>query len=195
VSNLKEFPQEIWKDISGYEGYYQVSNLGNVKSMSRIVPGPRVPIRVKERILKPIKNNQGYNQVVLSKQNRKNVLVHRLVAFAFLENPDNLPDINHLDSNPLNNKLSNLEWCTATSNQEHANLYGRGPNRMGTKCYRSKINEATVLKVLSLYTKISQVEISKMLGLHKAHVSKIIHGKCWSQLTGIKSKEKIFRNN
>lgn len=105
---------EIWKDIIGYENLYQGSNWGRVKSLERI---DCIGHHRKERILKPVPDKDGYLRVGLRKNNkRKNFLVHRLVAQAFLDNPNNLPEVNHRDENPQNNFVSNLEWCSAKYN-------------------------------------------------------------------------------
>jgi hypothetical protein len=105
--------QEIWKDIKGYEGLYQVSNLGRVKSLERYKTNWSKKQCVKERVLKPILANTGYYMVVLSKNGiTKSVLVHRLVAETFLSNPNNLEQVNHKDENKLNNNIDNLEFCT-----------------------------------------------------------------------------------
>lgn len=102
--------EEIWKDIEGYEGLYQVSNLGNVRSLNWRKIG-----KVKNLYLK--KQNRGYLHVELTKDGvRKAVTVHRLVATAFLPNPLNLPVINHIDENKENNRVDNLEWCTSNHN-------------------------------------------------------------------------------
>ena len=98
--------KEYWKPVVGYEGLYMVSNWGRVKSMNYNHSG-------KERILKLIPNRYGYLYVNLYKNNiKKKYLVHRLVAEAFIDNPDNLPQVNHRDENKLNNNVDNLEWCT-----------------------------------------------------------------------------------
>lgn len=108
---------ETWKDIEGFEGLYQVSNLGRIKSFCKSTKY-NCP---DEMILKPSIANSGYCQVTLySKPLKKKFLVHRLVATAFIPNPNNLPQINHKDENPLNNNCANLEWCTARYN----NAYG-----------------------------------------------------------------------
>lgn len=112
--------EEVWKDIRGYEQVYQVSNLGRVKSLERVVDFGRSYRTVHEMILKQYIQNNGYVWVGLHKNNtQKRMLVHRLVAMAFIPNPDNLPEVNHKDENPLNNTLSNLEWCTRKYNENY----------------------------------------------------------------------------
>lgn len=97
--------KEVWKDIQGYEGLYQVSNLGNVKSLNYNRTG-------KERILTPGNNKSGYFNVVLSKNGITKIFyVHKLVAYTFIENPENLPEVNHIDEDKTNNCVSNLEFC------------------------------------------------------------------------------------
>ena len=117
--------KEIWKDIKGYEGLYQVSNLGRVKSL------PKYHTKY-EKILHPTANiRDGRMSVLLCKspKERKRINVHRLVAIAFLENPNNYPEINHKDENPQNNCVSNLEWCTRKYNMN----YGTTPQRLNIK--------------------------------------------------------------
>lgn len=100
---------EEWKTIEGYPNY-MVSNMGRVKSLGNNKAR-------KEKILKGAKNNMGYLQVVLCKEGKtKTYLIHKLVALAFLENPDNLPEINHIDEDKSNNCVSNLEWCNRSYN-------------------------------------------------------------------------------
>lgn len=114
--------KEIWKDIEGFEGMYQVSNMGNVKSLKRTIwnSGKGCYRTVHERILKANKNNDGYLQVQLHQDGkRERYLVHRLVATAFLPNPDNLPQVNHIDENKENNCMDNLEWVTCKENANH----------------------------------------------------------------------------
>ncbi len=115
---------ENWKDIEGYEGLYQISDLGRVKSLERKVKHSRGGLQiVKERILKhviKISNYRSYYRVVLSKNgNHKTVKIHRLVALAFIDNPENKMQVNHVDNNPLNNCASNLEWMTNRENVTH----------------------------------------------------------------------------
>ena len=109
--------KEIWKDIEGYEGLYQVSNTGLIKSFKKWKRAHQPD----EYFLKPSISDNGYCQVTLYKDKKRNkFLIHRLVASAFIKNPKNYPHINHKDENKLNNNVSNLEWCTVAYN----NAYG-----------------------------------------------------------------------
>ena len=115
---------EVWKDIQGYEGYYQVSNLGRVRSLDRNVQHNtkhgNVALR-KGKILKCKKDLDGYSIINLSKQNnRTNKKVCRLVAQAFIPNFQNKPQVNHKDGNKSNDNVENLEWVTAKENMQHA---------------------------------------------------------------------------
>lgn len=105
---------EYWADIVGYEGMYQISNLGNVKSLERLSPQGHL---VSERIMRQYKNNSGYKIVDLTKNGtRKHWLVHRLVAEAFVENPNGYNEVDHIDTNKDNNSADNLRWCTHSQN-------------------------------------------------------------------------------
>jgi len=118
---------EIWKDIKNYEGYYQISNKGRVKSLNRIVPHSYSgKLTLPEKILKLHKKSNGYYTVSLCKNTRKGIrfYVHRLIAEAFIPNPQNYIEINHIDGNGYNNSLSNLEWCTHSYNMNHAVITG-----------------------------------------------------------------------
>lgn len=110
---------EEWRDIAGYEGLYQVSNTGYVRSLDRIKPDGR---RQRGRYMKTSYDACGYEYVSLSKHNKaKKVSVHRLVAIAFIPNPDGLPQVNHKDEVRNHNSADNLEWCTFLYNQNYGN--------------------------------------------------------------------------
>lgn len=120
---------ELWKNIDGYGGRYMVSSYGNIKSMVYNLP----------RLLAPDKGSRGYMRVTLcNKTQMKRFLVHRLVAVAFVHNPENKPHVNHIDNNPSNNNVSNLEWATRAENIQHAVKQGRKPSynkgRFGANC-------------------------------------------------------------
>lgn len=126
--------QEIWKDVIGYEGLYQVSNLGKVKALEKYVnSGIKNNNKVKRKsVLLKQHVKLGYYEVCLTKNNKKHFIkVHRLVAQAFIPNQNNLPQVNHKDENTLNNNVSNLEWCTAKYNcnygNRNKNIYKNNP--------------------------------------------------------------------
>lgn len=122
--------QEIWKPIDGFEEYYSVSSYGRVKSYDRIVNLPNGGSYIKKgKILKPHVDSDGYHVVKLfgTKINRF-FKVHRLVALAFIDNPENLSIVNHIDENKQNNHVENLEWCSV----EYNNNYGTRNDRIST---------------------------------------------------------------
>ena len=149
---------EIWKDIEGYEGLYQVSNKGRVKSL----------YKGSERILKPHDNGRGYLRVHLTKENTsKNIRVHRLVALAFIPNPNNLPEINHRDENKKNNCVENLEWCDRGYNVN----YGTRNERVSRKILQYSKSEEFIREWQSA------AEVKRVLGIDRAHISACCKGK------------------
>lgn len=121
---------EIWKAVPGYEGLYEVSNCGRVRSLDRVVHRPKGDYVHKGRILKPGIASNGYYTVNLSKDGKGDTkTVHWLVAKAFLPNPNNLPYINHKDEGRTNNHVDNLEWCTPSYNSR----YGTTQKRLSAK--------------------------------------------------------------
>lgn len=122
---------EIWKAVPGYEGLYELSNMGRVRSLDRIVRASGVSKRrAFGRVLNPYTNKLRYQYVALSKDGKSKTLsVHRLVANVFVPNPNNYSIINHKDENPSNNRADNLEWCTQMYNVH----YGTGMERGDAK--------------------------------------------------------------
>ena len=126
--------KEVWKPIPGYEGYYEVSNLGSIRSVSHVVSGPvnggLRTYSTKSSILKQHVSKVGYIMVSLSKNSKvKHFNLHRLIAKAFIPNPDNLPCVNHKDEDKTNNNVENLEWC---SHKYNAN-WGTNPKRVSVR--------------------------------------------------------------
>lgn len=120
----------MWRDVTGYEGLYQVNERGEVKSLERTKSNNLGQQRVSERILAQVPDKDGYLRVCLSKDGKHTpALVSRLVAREFIPNPDNLPVINHKDENKQNNNVDNLEWCTVRYNT----CYGTGLKRAAMK--------------------------------------------------------------
>lgn len=140
VEPVNKVQQEYWKDVVGYEGLYQVSNLGRVRSCDRIRKDGALLTGV---ILKQAENKLGYKQVNLCKNGHPRLTpVHRIVAMAFLPNPNEWPEVNHLDENPRNNVCENLEWCTHRYNMN----YGTAIARRGQKVSGTFLNRKDLSK-------------------------------------------------
>lgn len=186
---------EIWKEIKGYEGLYEVSDLQRIKSLpKRIQRGKYNAFRnCNEKILKP--SGKRYLMIMLSKNGVKNnILIHRLVAIAFVPNPYNKPQVNHKDGNKLNNSIENLEWCTNSENQLHAfknnlqvkrcfTLKDREDLRkrsLGENNAMSKINSEIVLKIRE--SKLTHLETSKLYNISRQLVGLIKNNKRWTHI-------------
>lgn len=136
--------EEVWKDIDGYEGLYQVSNIGNVKSL-------KFNHGNVEKLIKPF-NNGGYLRVTFRVNRKaKNFLVHRLVAAAFIENPEGKDSVNHIDGDKCNNCVDNLEWVTKSENTRHAIRVGLRPPIC--ECERKKGAENPLSKRVGQFDK------------------------------------------
>lgn len=136
------FRIEEWRDIKGYEGLYQVSNLGRVKSLERVYFHGNRMYSQKERILKQNVGTNGYMSVMLynSGHESKRIMIHILVANAFIYNPYNLPQINHKDENKANNCITNLEWCTCKYNNNYGTKRIRLSKSMKGKVQPKELN-------------------------------------------------------
>ena len=179
---------EKWVPIKGYEGYYEVSSEGNVRSVDRVIRYKNGHYqKFKSRTLKPKITMQGYEQVDLSKNNKvKQVKVHRLVAENFVSNPYGKPQINHIDGIKLNNNVRNLEWCTAEYNMNYGTAMQRAKETYASHYDRSAIakNNAIKKKVIQYtldgkYIKEwdSLTDIQNELGFCRSNISKCCEGK------------------
>ena len=127
---------EVWRDVKGYIGFYQVSNLGRVRSLGRTINyvsrhGTIASRYYDGKIINPTDNGHGYKIVGLRNgDSRRNYYVHRLVADAFIPNPFNLPEVNHKDANRANNRLDNLEWITKIENVRQGSLKRHTPRNL-----------------------------------------------------------------
>lgn len=148
--------EEIWKDIEGYDGIYEVSSWGRVKN-SRT-----------GRVLKAGKDIYGYLFVNVYKNGKRtNYKVHRLVAQAFIPNPQNKPQVNHIDENKENNYVENLEWCTAKENNNHGE-------------HNSRVAKARSIPIICIETGIEYISASDcaiQMGLHQQNINKVLKGK------------------
>ncbi len=174
---------EIWKDIKGYEGEYQISNFGRVKGLDRkIVYGNESKGEYhtkKETILKSTVSGK-YEMIKLKGNN--SVTIHSLVANHFIPKIKGKSYINHIDQNPLNNFYKNIEWCTQSENIKSANEAGNG--NIGTKQADVKLNENKVLliKKLLFQSKFKQKEIAEKFGVSPTTISDIKHGRKWKHI-------------
>lgn len=156
--------KEVWKDIKGYEGLYQVSNQGRIWNVKT------------QRILKPINAGNGYYRVHLTAKNgkRKCELIHRLVALVFLPNPNNYPVVNHKDENPANNALDNLEWCSQRYNVN----YGARNQKCAETLKKSQGYKDVIQvegdKEIARFP--SQAEASRQTGIQQANIGKVLRG-------------------
>ena len=127
--------KEIWKDVPGYEGIYIVSNLGNLKSLDRyITRNDGITYLKRGKIIQPVENKDGYLQCKLCRDGECHTTrVHRIVANAFIANPNNLPEINHKDCNRKNNHVDNLEWTTHLENVQYSTNLGHYKTKSGAE--------------------------------------------------------------
>ena len=180
--------KEIWKDIVGYEGLYQVSNLGKVKSLDRVCHNPRYGKQKRRgNIMRPSPNNYGYLQVRLSKLGKsKTHKVHRLVALAFLTENRLKKEVNHKDGNKENNCFSNLEWVNRSENVKHAFDIGIKPKPRGEKNGGSRLTESQVLKIRNEYDGfrggVSMDFLADKYNVGRTTIARIIHRKTWKHI-------------
>lgn len=179
--------KEVWKPVVGFEGVAEVSNLGRVRSLDRVVKSRNgvVSGRIKSQRV----SNSGYNQVGLYIDGKQyQLLVHRLVAKAFIDNPDNLPEVNHIDENRLNNSESNLEWVTRSGNARHSIKKFRGSLAGG-----AKLNEKDVIVIKQLLREgnLSQVAIASRFGVTNHTIHKIKAGVNWAWLNSHSDLEEV----
>lgn len=179
--------EEIWKPVKGYEDLYEVSNLGRVRSFDRLYRIERDKyhgeIKKKGRVISGNHGGKHYYQVFLFREGKgKTALVHRLVAEAFIPNPENNPQVNHKDGDKHNNKVTNLEWVTCSENQLHSFKTGLHPGN-GEGNVNAKLTKEKVAEIRRLYVKGSKEfgvkPLARKFGVSAPAVTSIVKGRTW----------------
>lgn len=171
---VEDLQGEIWKDVVGYECLYRVSNFGRVKSVARMIMRSNgTPQRVYEKLMPiQIDSHTGYNRITLAKDGcSKRIGVHRMVAQAFIPNPDKLPVVNHIDWDRTNNHVENLEWCTQKQNVERMN-WDKWNHSMNVRPIQQMSLDG---KVIAIYPNMK--EASKATGIPHSTISAACNGK------------------
>lgn len=175
------------KDIPGYEGFFAATSDGRIYAHSKVVKASHGSTQLRKgRWLKQHENNKGYMYVPLTVDGvRKIWLVHRLVAITFLSNPEGKPNINHIDNNPKNNNLSNLEWCTQNENMNHCSSQGRAkiPALKGEMNPLSKLSYEQVVEIKKSKG-IKQRDLAKKYCVSQTVIHNILSGKSWGHVNG-----------
>lgn len=172
----------MWVDIKGFEGKYQVNEIGEIKSLCRYVEnGSPNGMILKERILKPRQNANRYMQVTL-RDGKKSFAkyVHILVAEAFLTKPSSDLIVNHKDGDKTNNNVSNLEWVTYSQNNQHA--YDNGLHGRGEQQYKAKLTEKDVQEIKRLGKYSTFQEIANHYNVSKATVRDVLLNRTWKHI-------------
>lgn len=184
--SLENIEGEIWKDIIGFEGYYQVSNMGRIKSLAKIVKhsNPKLKCSRKERILKQNKVI-GYLSVCFSKNGvaTKPFLVHRIVGEHFIDNPYNKPCINHKNGIRHDNRATELEWCTHSENSQHAIDTGLHKVMIGEDVNGVKLSEGDVFEIRRMVEiGLTQKEIGLVFNVNASTISDIKTKTTWRHI-------------
>jgi predicted XRE-type DNA-binding protein len=172
--------KEIWKEVQGYEGLYEISNYGIIKGIERECPYNKRKLGGKPKSQRSDKD--GYRIVTLCKDCiKKNFKVHRLVAINFLENKNNFPMVNHIDGDKANNHVSNLEWCNQSHNEKHAYKTGL-KSHVGENHNNSKLTNDMV-RIIKNSKTLSQYELAEIFNVTQTNISHILSGKTWTHIS------------
>lgn len=175
---------EIWKDILGFEGLYQISNLGRVKTLKReVIRRNGRKTTINEIIRKPKNHKHNYYMInLIYFKKHKVFMIHRLVAIAFIPNTENKPFVNHKNGIKTDNRVDNLEWCTNGENIKHAHKIGLIIPSRGEQHRRSRFTNEQILEIRELINKITEKEIAEIYKCNPNIINKIIHRKTWKHI-------------
>ena len=179
--------EEAWRPVVGWEDYYEVSNLGQVRSLDRLCWNGQARWLKKGKLIKPtlktkVRDCPRYLQVRLSVEGQQKTLsVHRLVAKAWVPNPENLPEVNHLDEDPFNNQATNLEWCTRSQNMRHGTAIQRITATRRKRGFKEILARTKPIIQMDKAGNTIQVfpstaEAARQLGLYAANITKACRG-------------------
>ena len=191
---------EEWKPVVGYEGLYEISSHGNVRSLDRVIriTNHKYLSKIihigKER--KKVLDAKGYYYIIVHNSGkRKGYKIHRMVADAFIPNPFKKPHVNHIDGNPINNCLSNLEWCTPLENVRHSRyVLNRKTFVRGDIHYCAKLKEKDINNIIKLrvYEKYKLKDICKIYGISGSTICDILHNRTWKHVKRLAAKPDKF---
>lgn len=177
--------KEIWKDIPGYEGFYQVSNMGNIKSLDRYIKHQKGGNRlIRGRFMKQQAQKNGYLSVMLQRDSKeKRISVHRLVALAFIKNQSGKPEVNHIDGNKLNNFANNLEWCTRVENYKHGRSLNLIKSIKGENNPAAKLNKSQVFDIVNLSKSgYSRKDMAEKYNVSISSIRRILINESWNHI-------------
>lgn len=195
IKGKASYMDETWKPVKGYEGLYEVSSIGRVKRVARMVDysnkrfSKDTQMSIREKILSPVKigsSKEKYFAVNLRNNSgeRKLKKVHRLVAEAFIPNPGGLPQIDHKDGNKNNNSVSNLEWVTGEENYRRALNMGLACSK-GSRNGNAKLTDEQVTEIRKTHIRESRnfgaMALSRKYGVHRSTIEKIVNGESWKE--------------
>ncbi|MEG0848507.1 MAG: HNH endonuclease [Myroides sp.] len=178
---------EIWKEVEEFNNKYEISNLGNLRSKTRRINSSIQPCGYRispSREIKSQDNGNSYKQFYVSVDAKRVMKYsHRLVAKYFIPNPNNLPEVNHIDGDKGNNSVSNLEWVTLQQNRDHASE--NGLMQRGEKHKLSKLSETQIIAIRRLFRinpQFNKLKTAKKLGVRDTTIHKIIKNQRWKHL-------------
>ncbi|MCL1654247.1 NUMOD4 motif-containing HNH endonuclease [Elizabethkingia miricola] len=179
---------EIWKPVVGYEGSYEISNLGRVRSLDRIVMRGLSKMPIKGCNITVFTNHCGYRKASLAKvkegkKSKKAYFIHRLIANAFIPNPQNKPFVNHIDGVKLNNSIENLEWVNGSENIQHAYNTGLKEAKKGVNSQNSKFSELQIKEIRENFIKGEDTykSVAEKYKVNRCTISRIIQNKTYAE--------------